>query len=64
MIVAGARVVALGNHQAPRDRTDAAFDEAGMMIEHEAVDAGVAQSGLRPGQADGIVGAKQLPHAR
>ena len=45
-------MIALGDHQAPRDRADAAFDEAGVMIEHEALDAGVAQPRLRPGQAD------------
>ena len=38
----GAAVVAFGDHQAARDRADAAFDEAGMMVEHEAVDPGVA----------------------
>ena len=63
MIVAGAPMIAFGNHQPPRDRADAAFHEAGMLVEHEAVDAGIAQSGLRPGQADDIVRPKQLSHA-
>src|SRR4051794_31397098 len=60
---ASARVIAFGNHQPPRDCTDAAFHEAGMLVEHEAVDAGIAQSGLRPGQADDIVRPKKLSHA-
>ncbi len=56
-------MIALGNHQPPRDRADAAFHQAGMLVEHEAVDAGVAQPGLRPGQADDIVRPKKLSHA-
>ena len=55
-------MIAFRNHQAARDRPDTPFDEAGMMIEDKAVDAGVAEPGLRPGQADGVVGAQQLPH--
>ena len=55
-------MIAFGNHQAARDRPDAAFDEAGMMIENHAVDAGIAQLRLRPGQADDVVGAQQLLH--
>ncbi len=35
-----------------------------MMVEHKAVDAGIAQPGLRPGQADDVVGAQQLLHPR
>ena len=44
----GSLVVALGDHQAPRDRADAAFDEARVLVEHEAVDAGIPQQGLEP----------------
>src|SRR6266702_2382617 len=59
---AGPAVILFGNHQAARDRTDAAFDEAGMMIEDKAVDADIAQQGLRPGQPDDVVGAQELLH--
>jgi len=58
----GPAVIRFGNHEAPRDRPDAAFDEAGVMIENDAVDAGIAQPGLRPRQADDVVGAQQLLH--
>ena len=57
-------MIAVGNHQAPRDRPDAALDKAGMMIEHEAIDAGIAKAGLRPGQAHDVVAAQQLLHPR
>ena len=59
---AGSAVILFGNHQAARDRSDAAFDEAGMMIEDETVDADIAQQGLGPGQADDVVGAQELLH--
>ncbi len=59
---AGPAMIVFGNHQAARDRPDAAFNEARMMIEDKAVDAGVAEPGLSPGQADDIVGAQQLLH--
>ena len=56
-------MIVLGNHQPPRDCADAAFHEARMLVEHKAVDAGIAQSGLRPGQADDVVRPKKLSHA-
>src|SRR5260370_90851 len=59
---AGPAVILFGNHQAARDRADAAFDEAGMVIEDKAVDASIAEPGLSPGQADDVVGAQQLLH--
>src|SRR5437016_10243814 len=59
---AGPAVIFFGNHQAARDRPDAAFDEAGMMIEDKAVDADIAQQGLGPGQANDVVGAQELLH--
>jgi hypothetical protein len=31
-----------------------------MLVEHKAVDAGIAQAGLRPGQADDVVRPKKL----
>jgi hypothetical protein len=55
-------MIALGNHQPPRDGADAAFDEARMLVEHDAVDPGVAQQRLGPGQTDDIVGAQQFFH--
>ena len=58
----GPAMIAFGNHQTARDRADAAFDEAGMMIEDKAVDAGLAQPDLSPGQADDVIGAQQLLH--
>src|SRR5437763_1870530 len=59
---AGAAMIALGDHQPPRDRADAALDDARMLVEHEALDPGIAQQRLGPGQADDIVGAQQLFH--
>ena len=53
-------MIAFRNHQAARDRPDAALDKVGVMIEDKTVDAGVAQPGLRPGQADDIVRPKEL----
>ena len=53
-------MIARGNHQPARYRTDAAFHQTGMLVEHEAVDAGIAQAGLRPGQADYVVRPKKL----
>ena len=35
-----------------------------LMVEHQAVDSGIAQPGLRPGQADDVVSAEQLLHHR
>jgi hypothetical protein len=55
-------MIALGNHQAARDGSDAALDEAGMVIENKTVDARVVQQRLRPGQANDIVGAQQFQH--
>ena len=55
-------MVTLRHHQAARDRSDAAFHEARVMIEDNAVDPGVAELGLRPRQTYGVVGAKQLLH--
>jgi hypothetical protein len=55
-------MILFGNHQAPRDRSDASFDKAGMMIKDNAVDPDIAQPGLRPGQANHVVGAQQLLH--
>ena len=59
---AGPAVIFFGDHQAARDRPDAAFNEAGMMIEDKTVDADIAQHGLGPGQADDVVGAQELLH--
>ena len=56
-------MIALGDHQPPRDSADAAFHQARMLVEYEAVDAGIAQPGLRPGQADDIVRPKKLSQA-
>ncbi len=56
-------MIAFRNHQSARDRPDAAFDKAGMMIENKAVDAGITQPDLCPGQADRVVGAQQFPHS-
>jgi hypothetical protein len=55
-------MIALGNHQPPRDRADAALDKARMLVEHDAVDPGIAQQRLGPGQTDDIVGAQQFFH--
>jgi hypothetical protein len=35
-------MIALGNHQPPLDRADAAFHQTRMLVEHEAIDAGIA----------------------
>src|SRR5216684_2013830 len=59
---AGPAVIFFGDHQAARDRPDAAFDEAGMMIKDKAVDADIAQHGLSPGEPDDVVGAQELLH--
>src|SRR5579864_8880683 len=59
----GAAVIAFGDHQAARNGADIPVDEAGMMIEDKTVDPGVAEPGLRPGQADRVVGAEQLSHS-
>src|ERR1043166_7157173 len=55
-------MIALGDHQPPRDGADAALDQARMLVEHDALDPGIAQQRLGPGQADDIVGAQQLFH--
>jgi hypothetical protein len=56
-------VIALGDHQPPRDRADAAFHQTGMLVENEAGDTGIAQASLRPGQTDNVVRPKQLSQA-
>jgi len=38
-----AAMIALRHNEAARDRPDAAFDKAGVMIKNEAVDADLAQ---------------------
>ncbi len=56
-------MIAVGDHQPPRDGADAALHQARMLVEYKAVDAGLAQSGLSPGQADNIVRPKELSQA-
>lgn len=60
---AGTPMIAFGDHQPPRDRADAAFHQTRVLIKDMTVDPGVAQLRLCPGQADDIIGSKQLSHA-
>jgi hypothetical protein len=57
-------MIAIVDHQPPLDRTDAALDETGMLIEHQAFDPGIGQERLRPGQPNEVVGAQQFFHRR
>ena len=45
---AGAAMIVLADHEAARDSADAALDDAGMSVEHDALDAGVGKQCLQP----------------
>src|SRR5579864_3963141 len=50
------------HHQPARDGPDAAFDDARVMVENEAVDPRIGEERPSPRQTDGIVAAQQFLH--
>src|SRR5258708_14314361 len=59
---AGAAVIVRAHHEAARNGADAAFDDAGMGVENDGLDAGAGEQCLQPRQTYWIVGADQFLH--
>src|SRR5260370_16613932 len=59
---AGAAVIVRAHHEAARNGADAAFDDAGMGVEPDGLDAGAVEQCLQPRQTYWIGGADQFLH--